>query len=62
MCTHLRITVAALLVVVGAGCSSDDDEPPSSSLLKAVTDALCESTESSIPIGGTVYSLSDCPP
>lgn len=50
-----------LAIAVLAGCSSDADEPPSSSLLKAVQDALCESGLESIPIGGTIYSLSDCP-
>lgn len=54
------VAVGVLAGVLGA-CGDDDDEPPSDSLLDAVEAALCESGDDSIAVGGTVYSLEDCP-
>ena len=58
----MRFAIAALIAIVAfAGCGDDDDEPPSDSLLAEIEAGLCEGGESSVAVGGTVFSLEDCP-
>jgi hypothetical protein len=54
------VAVGALVCLVACG-GDDDDEAPSQSLLDEVQAGLCSGGESSVAVGGTVFSLEDCP-
>ena len=58
-----RIAAVFLGVVALAGCGDDDDDddPPSDSLLAEIEAGLCAGGQDSVAVGGTVFSLEDCP-
>ena len=59
-----RIAAALLGVLALGACGDDDDgddDAPSESLLAEIEAGLCSGGQPSIAVGGTVFSLEDCP-